>query len=66
VIETREFKGLWWLPTRADERLAGTLTITKGGASLEVIGDFGHQLLSTDGKGITLEGHQVASNTMNG
>jgi hypothetical protein len=87
VIETREFRGLWWLPTRADERLAGTLTITKGGASLELIGDFGHQLLSetegekrysfelaeqprivgisTDGKAITLEGHQVASNTMN-
>jgi hypothetical protein len=85
VSETREFRGLWWLPNNETEQLAGTLTIVDGTVSLEVIGDFGHRLLSktkdhatysldlaehsrivgmsTDGKAITLEGHQAAPYT---
>jgi hypothetical protein len=46
VLETREYKGIWWLPDSEAEQLAGTLTIAKGEAALEVIGHFGRTLLS--------------------
>jgi ApeA N-terminal domain 1 len=49
VIETHEYKGLWWLPGDDSSKLAGTLTITRGNASLEVIGSFGHAVISDDG-----------------
>jgi hypothetical protein len=39
-------KGLWWLPSDDAEKLPGTLTVTKGAAALELIGHFGHELLS--------------------
>ncbi len=46
MLEVREFKGLWWLPGQEDNQLAGTLTIEKGDARLELIGHFGHEVLS--------------------
>jgi hypothetical protein len=46
VVETHEYKGLWWLPSDDAEKLPGTLTVTKGAAALELIGHFGHELLS--------------------
>jgi hypothetical protein len=46
VLDTREYKGLWWLPGDESERLAGTLTITNGEAALELLGHFGRELLS--------------------
>jgi ApeA-like protein/HEPN superfamily Apea-like protein len=46
MVEFHEYRGLWWLPSDETEKLAGTLTITKGAAALELIGHFGHQLLS--------------------
>ncbi len=86
MLETHEYKGLWWLPSDDTEKLSGTLTVTNGAAALEVIGHFGHQLLSetetqktysfdlaaqprivglsTEGKLITLEGHQTAPHTV--
>lgn len=85
-METHEYKGLWWLPSDDSDKLSGTLTITKGQAALELIGHFGHELLSeterektysldlteqprivglsTNGKPITLEGHQAAPHTV--
>jgi hypothetical protein len=44
--ETREYKGLWWLPADEGEKLPGTLTVTRGAAALELIGHFGHELIS--------------------
>lgn len=50
-MKTHEHKGLWWLPTNESATLSGTLIITKGGAALELIGHFGHELLSeTEGE----------------
>lgn len=46
MVETHEYKGLWWLPSDDAEKLLGTLTVTKGAAALELIGHFGHELLS--------------------
>lgn len=46
MVETREYKGLWWLPSDDTEKRAGTLTVTKGAAALELIGHFGYELLS--------------------
>jgi len=79
--------GYWWLPADEGNKLAGTLTVTKGDVKLELLGNFGYHPLSetetekvfslaleerprivgisTDGKAITVEGHQVASNTEN-
>lgn len=46
MVGTHEYKGLWWLPSDDTEKLSGTLTVTKGDAALELIGHFGHELLS--------------------
>lgn len=45
MIEPREYKGLWWLPGEENDQLSGTLTITKGEASLEVLGHWGYEIL---------------------
>lgn len=45
MVETQEYKGLWWLPSDEDEQLSGTLTITKGEAALELLGHFGYEIL---------------------
>jgi hypothetical protein len=46
VVGTHEFRGLWWLPSDEGEKLPGTLTVRNGEAALELIGHFGHELLS--------------------
>jgi hypothetical protein len=46
IVESHEHRGQWWLPSDEAEKLAGTLTITRGRATLELIGHFGHELLS--------------------
>jgi hypothetical protein len=46
MVETHEFKGLWWLPADEATKLSGTLKVTKGDAELELIGHFGHKLIS--------------------
>ena len=53
MTETREYEGYWWLPEDGDpgvpdptKRLAGKLTISEGRPTLDVLGDFGHEVLS--------------------
>lgn len=46
MLEKHEFKGIWSLPDPEAENLTGTLTVDRGKADLELIGDFGHELLS--------------------
>jgi hypothetical protein len=46
LIETHTYRGLWWTPSDPDEKLNGTLTITKGEPILELVGHFGRRLLS--------------------
>jgi hypothetical protein len=66
VIESYEHKGYWWLPTDESNKLSGTLTITRGRAELDLLGQFDHNQLraervprilgqTTKGKAITLE-----------
>jgi ApeA N-terminal domain 1 len=45
VIGEQAYKGLWWLPGDESNKLSGTLTVTKGEASLELLGHFGHEIL---------------------
>lgn len=45
MIGEQAYKGLWWLPSDESEKLSGTLTVTKGEASLELLGHFGHEIL---------------------
>jgi ApeA N-terminal domain 1 len=49
MVETHEYKGLWWLPDNEETKLSGTLTVTKGNAELDLIGHFGLKLISDDG-----------------
>lgn len=50
MVESHEFRGFWWLPEDEEEKLSGTLTVTKGDAELALLGHFGHRLLSDEGK----------------
>ena len=52
ITQTHEFEGFWWLPDEEDaelpapeKRLAGKLTISDGWGTLEVLGNFGHEVL---------------------
>src|SRR4051794_17194591 len=45
MVESHEYKGLWWLPGDEGQELPGTLTVTKGEAELEVLGNFGDEIL---------------------
>ena len=38
--------GVWWLPSDESEKLSGKLMVTNGAVALELIGNFGHELLS--------------------
>ena len=49
MIETYEYVGRWWLPEDEETKLAGTLTIARGGARLNVVGHFGHTVLGGTG-----------------
>jgi ApeA N-terminal domain 1 len=46
MLESREYKGLWWLPGDDEEALSGTAVVAEGRTELEVVGDFGRALLS--------------------
>jgi hypothetical protein len=46
MLKTHDFKGYWWLPGEEDAKFSGDLQIERGGARLDVLGDFGHTLLS--------------------
>src|SRR5262245_17852971 len=46
MLKKHEFKGVWSLPDPEAENLTGTLTVDRGKADLELIGDLGHELLS--------------------
>lgn len=49
MVETHEYRGLWWLPADGDTQLPGTLTVAKGDAALELIGHFGHESIGNAG-----------------
>lgn len=38
VLEPFEYRGIWWLPERPDRQVAGVLTFSQDGASLELVG----------------------------
>jgi ApeA N-terminal domain 1 len=46
LVEAHEFRGFWWLPADEEKKLTGTLAINDGASALDVVGDFGHRLLS--------------------
>lgn len=46
MLERHEYKGPWWPPHDDSSPLPGTLTIEKGRAVLEVLGNFGYELIS--------------------
>ena len=46
MFETHEYNGLWWIPADKEQRLSGLLTVAYGDAKLELIGHFGHKLIS--------------------
>jgi hypothetical protein len=48
VIETYEYKGLWWLPGQEEDedKRSGDLHVTRGRPELDLIGHFGHELIS--------------------
>jgi len=46
LIETHTYRGLWWLPSAPDDKHEGTLTIETGDARLDLLGHFGHELVS--------------------
>jgi hypothetical protein len=41
MLETHEYKGMWWLAADPEKKLAGTLAVSKGSAELEVLGHLG-------------------------
>ena len=45
MTDEQAYKGLWWLPGDESDKLSGTLTVTKGEASLELLGHFGYEIL---------------------
>lgn len=46
MLETHDFKGYWWLPGEEDEKRSGDLRVERGRAQLDVLGSFGHTVLS--------------------
>jgi len=54
VLGTCEWAGYWWLPADQTNRLRGTLGVVGGGASLDVVGDFGHEDLTRSETGVAL------------
>jgi hypothetical protein len=46
VIGTQTYRGVWWLPSTPKDQHEGTLTVTDGEASLDVIGHFGRERIS--------------------
>ncbi len=54
MIEKREFRGWWWLPEQPDDRLPGTLTVSRGEAELDLTGHFGHEVIADRGDEIEM------------
>jgi hypothetical protein len=46
VIGTQTYRGVWWLPSDPQDRRNGTLTITAGEVSLDLVGHFGREIIS--------------------
>jgi hypothetical protein len=46
MLEPHEYKGQWWPPEDDSKPLPGTLSVIEGKAILELIGNFGHPLIS--------------------
>jgi hypothetical protein len=46
VIGTQTYRGVWWLPSAPKDKREGTLTVTAGDASLDLIGHFGREIIS--------------------
>ncbi len=46
MLERQEYKGQWWPPEDDSKPLPGTLSIIGGKAALELMGNFGHPLIS--------------------
>lgn len=42
MLETKSYKGLWWLPEKSGNQIPGTLTVEKNKISLETIGVLGN------------------------
>ena len=45
VKETYTHRGRWWLPDSPANTKSGTLTVEQGRATLDIEGDFGHEIL---------------------
>lgn len=43
MIEQKAYKGLWWLPEKPDNQIAGTLTVEGNKITLETIGVLGNE-----------------------
>lgn len=56
MIETREFRGWWWLPAQPGDELPGTLVITRGEAELDLTGHFGHEVIAETDSEILMSG----------
>jgi hypothetical protein len=46
MLETHDFKGYWWLPGEEQTKLSGDLRVERGRAQLDVLGSFGHTVIS--------------------
>ena len=45
MVETHEYKGLWWLPSDEAEKLYGTLMVKKGEAAPPIQGNLKAEFL---------------------
>lgn len=52
MIATQTYRGLWWLPSTPEDKHEGTLTVTNGDARLDLLGHFGHEIISESARGI--------------
>lgn len=46
MIGTQTYRGVWWLPSAPRDRREGTLTVTAGEPRLDLLGNFGRELIS--------------------
>lgn len=60
MIETREFRGWWWLPRKPDDQLPGNLIVTRGEAELDLTGHFGHEVLAETAHEVVMSGRLTA------
>lgn len=60
MIETREFRGWWWLPKKPDDQLPGSLIVTRGEAELDLTGHFGHEVIAETAHEVVMSGRLTA------